>query len=181
MQYGTDDPKIGLVMQKLFKIDGVLFAVQQDCQHRRADDTRDQRRHSRADCPPLKDENEERVAANVDQIHHQRDQQGDHRIAHCTEGGGVGRLDREKRKGQRDEKEITQRALHDVRLDRAEQQIQQRMTAEDDGHRDQKCDARGGVQKLLGGGAGTREVLAPQRLRHDDRAARDQRGEDEHE
>ena len=114
-----------------------VLRVQQ--QNRDSDSCRAARQHGRKRCTsnaPLEHENEQRVADEVDDVDQSRNQHGDTRVALCAEQRRACVVDRQNGVGEHADRQVGERALHDVILDRAEQQPQQRCAEQHDERRD---------------------------------------------
>ena len=120
-----------------------VLGVQQ--QNRDSDSRRAARQHgrkSRASNAPLEHENEQRVADEVDDVDQSRNQHGDTRVALCAEQRRTGVVDRQNGVGEHADRQVGERALHHIVLDRAEQQAQQRCAEQHDERRDDQRNDR---------------------------------------
>ena len=114
-----------------------MLGVQQ--QNRDSDSRRAARQHGRKRCAcnaPFEHEDKQRVADEVDDVDQPCNQHGDTRVALCAEQRRACVVNRQNGIGEHADRQVGERALHHIVLDRAEQQPQQRCAEQHDERRD---------------------------------------------
>ena len=137
----------------------------------RAHRTGDQRGHSDARDAHLQHKDAERVAEKVDGVDNDRDFHRHSAVAGGAEDGRARVVQRQKREGQRRDREVDKAGFHDVIGDRAEEKPQLRRAGQQAERRDADAQQRAETDELPGAFGGIPLPLGAKVLAGDDRAA----------
>ncbi len=126
----------------------------------------------------METENTYGISRDIDQVDQDRDFQRDLGITHGAEQRRAGIVHCKEWEGKGGDRQVDQRALHNIRLDAAEEQVQHGPSEQDDDQADQHARKDYGIQQLSGGPSGIFFVSGSQTLGSHHGAARRQCGHD---